>query len=254
MTPLSDHNKKDMFYHKLIAKEYDDVVVAPRIILNDITYSKFCRHIINFTRNSALDLGCGSGHATLRFSEYFDTVLAVDHSSEMLEVAKENIKAAKILNCEFICDDAFSFLEKTSRRFDAIFCIGFIHHLLPSTHTRLLQKLDELLNPGGVLFISEPIKIPKNDIPEKISSWNAAAPVLNYSCQAVEPDEDHVDEDILLRIIRGLNYTVVKKTYHWEIFPHTLNPSFLEKLKMRLLNWKFGATGNVLSILVRKDI
>ena len=90
---LSTHNIKDIEYHRLIAKEYDAVVVSPRVTLNDVTLSKFIRHLQN--GKIMLDLGCGTGHATLRFSHLYDKCIAVDHSPEMLDVAKKNIQSAQ---------------------------------------------------------------------------------------------------------------------------------------------------------------
>ena len=199
------HNIKDIEYHKLIAKEYDAVVVSPRITLNDVTLSKFKRHLRRGKK--MLDLGCGTGHATLRFSHMYEKCISVDHSPEMLDVAKQNIQSANIHNVEFICDDVFDYISKC-QKVDAIFCIGFIHHLLPSSHHELVLRLEKLLNPGGTLFISEPRKMSNALVPQKISDWNASsiAPSLHYSCDAKEPDEEHVDENELLVILKKFNY------------------------------------------------
>lgn len=249
---LSTHNIKDIEYHKLIAKEYDAVVVSPRVTLNDVALSKFIRHLK--PGKVMLDLGCGTGHATLRFSHLYDKCIAVDHSPEMLDVAKKNIQSANIQNVEFICDDVFDYISRC-QKVDAIFCIGFIHHLLPSTHHELVLRLEKLLNPGGTLFISEPRKILNTSVPQKISEWNSSsiAPNLHYSCDAQEPDEEHIDENELLAILKKFNLNAIKKTHHWEIFPRTLSPSFIEKLNMKYLNWRYGNTGNVLSVLLKKS-
>ena len=117
-----------------------------------------------------------------------------------------------------------------------------------------MLRLEKLLNPGGTLFISEPRKMSNALVPQKISDWNASsiAPSLHYSCDAKEPDEEHVDENELLVILKKFNLNTIKKTYHWEIFPRTPRPSFVEKLNMRYLNWRHGDAGNVLSILLKK--
>jgi len=250
---LLKHNTKDIDYHRLIAEEYDEIVVSPRVTLNDITLNKFTNHLNK--GNLMLDLGCGTGHATLRFSRYYKSCIAVDHSLEMLEMAKRNAENQNIHNVKFIRSDVFDYISNCEK-FDAVFCIGFLHHLLPSTHNQLISKLKKILNPGGTLFISEPRKMGAYSVPEKISEWNESsiAPRLQYSCDAIEPDEEHIDENELLTILKNFDFSVVKKSYHWEIFPQTSKPSFIEKLKMKALNWQYGSTGNVLSILVKNQL
>ena len=124
----SQHAQKDILYHEVIASEYDSVVVAPRAVVNDFVFS-LCDAFIHPGR-TMLDLGCGTGHASLRFGKMFQSVVAVDHSHAMLQVARQNLHTVGINHVEIIQQDVLSFLRsRHSLSADAIFCIGFFHHL-----------------------------------------------------------------------------------------------------------------------------
>jgi len=69
------------------------------------------KDILNVVKKM-LDLGCGTGHATLRFFNMYDKCISVDHSPEMLDLAKQNIQSANIHNVEFICEDVFDYISK----------------------------------------------------------------------------------------------------------------------------------------------
>ncbi len=99
-----------------------------------------------------LDVGCGPGNSTRVLAERFPgaRILGIDSSSEMVDAARERHPALQFELC-----DAAKGLDSLGMQFDVIFsnaCIQWI-----PDHPALLQKMMDLLNPGGVLAIQTPM-------------------------------------------------------------------------------------------------
>ena len=218
------HAQKDILYHNTIATQYDAVVVSPRRIVNDAIFSACAEQIS--PGGVMLDLGCGTGHATLRFGRMFQSIVAVDHSNAMQNEAKRNFGLAGIRNVETVNEDVLTFLRKRAKcSADAIFCVGFLHHLTEDDIAGVISEASRILEPGGVLLVSEPRRVDANSTPREIVDWNSRSIVarLNYSHPAqVVPEEAPIDDEAVLAMIRENSLVVDQKYCHWEIFPHAL--------------------------------
>ncbi len=87
-----------------------------------------------------LDLGCGTGHLTARIAESGATVVGLDHSAEMLELAR-----AAFPQLEFVQGDArdCTFAEP----FDAVFSNAVLHWVRPPE--AVVRRVRDVLRPGG---------------------------------------------------------------------------------------------------------
>ena len=109
-------------------------------------------------RFRALDIGCGTGGLAFELSKHFQSVLAIDISAPMLEIARRKHNAS---NIEYQLLDANGL--NTSLKFDYIVSQNTFHHLsdVPAT----LGILRNALNPDGKLVITdcicETLKVPK---------------------------------------------------------------------------------------------
>lgn len=104
-------------------------------------------------RINVLDVGCGSGrffHALSGVKE----LTGLDISRNMLEVAKHPLKGGEldVQKLKLVEGDCFSILLPTNS-FDFIYAIGVFGHPIP-LDTRVINKLYELLAPGGTLFLT----------------------------------------------------------------------------------------------------
>jgi release factor glutamine methyltransferase len=123
-------------------------------------------------RGSILEIGCGSGIASLSAAAAGrkNRVLGVDINPEAVECAKKNAKANKIKNARFAVSDLFSKVPKT--KFDAIL---FNPPYLPTDETewmagpinaafdggkdgrkvveKFLARFESYLKPGGTLLL-----------------------------------------------------------------------------------------------------
>jgi len=97
-----------------------------------------------------LDFACGSGSITCEIADHVEEIHAIDSSLGMIELAKRRGTELGIENLNFtqstIFNDGF---KKES--FDAILAFNILH--LVEDQEKVIQKINELLKPGG-LFIS----------------------------------------------------------------------------------------------------
>jgi len=249
---MSNHFEKDYQYHQVIAREYDDVVVAPRVVTNDYLYSRFSPLVKPGER--MLDLACGTGHMTLRFGGRFREVVAIDHSDAMLERAREKAAAAGMSNVDFRQGNIFEFQAAAAAdSFDLVCCTGFLHHLLPAQIPETAAQLFPHIRKGGLIMTSEPIKA--DAPPSVIRKWNEKSVMtsLNYSVHAEAPDEEAIELGVLVGALAGAGFCVEKTYRNWEIYPKNMPPGAWDRIAIITLNLLYGKNGNVFTIAARKD-
>lgn len=105
---------------------------------------------------TALDLGCGTGVVSIALAERGFTVFGVDHSPEMLEIARHKAREAGLAgSCSFEQGDVRR-LRFADGEFGIVTCQGLLHHL-EDMHV-CLTELERVLQPGGRFYISEPCR------------------------------------------------------------------------------------------------
>ena len=101
---------------------------------------------------SVLDLFAGSGAMGIEaVSRYCDYCVFVENNLSALEIIHKNTEKAKISdNIKIICDNALSYLSKTTDTFDIIFLDPpYNKGFMEPTFSLIAER--KLLNPGGVL-------------------------------------------------------------------------------------------------------
>lgn len=98
---------------------------------------------------TVLDLGCGSGFPiTLQLIAENLNVYAIDAAPSMVQAFRENFPAIPVV-CEAAEDSTFF-----RRSFDAVLSVGLIFLLSPSTQRGLLQRIADVIEPGGRLLFT----------------------------------------------------------------------------------------------------
>lgn len=122
-----------------VAEEYDFVSA----LLND--YS-FFESNLSSKKGRALDIGCGSGLLVEKLARYYDEVVGIDISNQMLELAKSKRQLTNTLYLNMNAEH-MDFNEK----FDLIVSRTTFHHLsdIPS----VIEKMISLLNEDGKIVI-----------------------------------------------------------------------------------------------------
>ncbi|WP_377890650.1 class I SAM-dependent methyltransferase [Alkalihalobacillus sp. R86527] len=139
-----------------MANRYD---TEERIELANIIVKEVKAELQHSTTKSLLDYGSGTGLISLELAELVDSILLVDSSKQMLEVAEAKISRKGILNSSVLYSD---FTQETPELKSDIIIMSLVLLHIPDT-TKILQELFTILNDGGKLMI---IDFDKN---EKIS-------------------------------------------------------------------------------------
>lgn len=104
---------------------------------------------------NVLDIACGEGLGTNLLARWgAKTVTGVDISEAAIAGATERAALEKRIDINFVCQDAYEFLEQQKTLFDVIVCVETIEHL-PDPQ-RFLQLCKEQLTPDGILLVSCP--------------------------------------------------------------------------------------------------
>lgn len=129
-----------------IAKKYDS---KKQIELADIIIEEIRPKLQDSKRKTLIDYGSGTGLIGLKLTDLVDTLVLVDSSKQMLELAEEKISRMEIPNANVLCSD---FTKETPDFKADIILVSLVLLHIPDTK-EILQKLFNVLNNGGELII-----------------------------------------------------------------------------------------------------
>jgi SAM-dependent methyltransferase len=107
------------------------------------------RHLPEGGPSTILDLGCGPGRDLMVFKSLGHTAVGLDGSENFVAMAREH-SACEVLHQDFLALD----LEK--ERFHGVFANAVLFHVPSQELLRVLRQLWQTLQPGGILFSSNP--------------------------------------------------------------------------------------------------
>ena len=147
--------QQDIAFHRETAAAYDDEITAEYGIYHEYSLAPFVEKLARERPNGrVLDLGCGTGAVTLRLAERGLRVNGVDHSPEMLELARAKAAERGLAGRIELETGDVRELRFGDAEFDGVTCQGLLHHL--EDIDPCLGELTRVLNPGGRFYISEP--------------------------------------------------------------------------------------------------
>ncbi len=129
-----------------MAKRYD---TEERIELAKVVVKEVRLELRNSKSESLIDYGSGTGLVSLELIDLVDSVLLVDSSQQMLEVATAKIANKGITNAKVRYSDFTQ--EATELKADIVLMSLVLLHI-PDTE-KILQGLFNILNKGGKLII-----------------------------------------------------------------------------------------------------
>ncbi|MFE7062877.1 class I SAM-dependent methyltransferase [Sutcliffiella sp. NPDC057660] len=136
-----------------MAKRYD---TEERMELAKVIVKEVRPELQNSLSKSLIDYGSGTGLVSLELSDLVDSILLVDSSEQMLEVAKAKISHRGITNSKVLYSD---FTKETPELRADIVLLSLVLLHIPDTD-KILQELFNILNDDGKLII---IDFDKND-------------------------------------------------------------------------------------------
>ena len=107
-----------------------------------------------------LDAACGIGHNTKLLSEEISnsTIYGIDMDENSIKLANKYNKSENIIyKLEDLFNSSFDF------KFDYIFFLEILEHIKSENHYTIIDKLLNLLNDDGYLFISTPNELDNPD-------------------------------------------------------------------------------------------
>jgi ubiquinone/menaquinone biosynthesis C-methylase UbiE len=136
-----------------MAKRYD---TEERMELAKVIVKEVRPKLQNSRSKSLIDYGSGTGLISLELSDLVDSILLVDSSKQMLEVAKAKISHKGITNSKVLYSD---FTQETPELKADIVLMSLVLLHIPDTK-QILKELFKIINDGGKLII---IDFDKND-------------------------------------------------------------------------------------------
>jgi ubiquinone/menaquinone biosynthesis C-methylase UbiE len=119
-------------------------------------YKVWAETIIRYSHpcHRVLDVGCGSGVFSLLAAEHNLTVLSADASAQMLRLCQLKQERQNLRNLSFLQVRIEQLEPADLGRFDLILCSSVLEYV--DDLWASIQRLNELLAPGGVLLLSLP--------------------------------------------------------------------------------------------------
>lgn len=142
-------NKSEKFWDKM-ANNYD-----PEEKKDEQTYIKIIEKTKQYLKISdiVLDYGCGTGLISNEIADNVKVIHAIDTSSKMIEIAKRKADGRKIENIDY--EHSTIFDERYKKGSFDVILVFYILHLLEDT-PKVMQRINELLKPGGLIISATP--------------------------------------------------------------------------------------------------
>lgn len=97
-----------------------------------------------------LDLGCGDGRLSLRFSDWFEKIVGLDTEPEMIQEAERISKEVRVKNAEWFIGDLEKYKSKYNTTFRFVTIAKAFHWM---DRPRVLESLYEMITVGGGIAI-----------------------------------------------------------------------------------------------------
>jgi 2-polyprenyl-3-methyl-5-hydroxy-6-metoxy-1,4-benzoquinol methylase len=116
------------------------------------------KHILpHIKANTLLDIGCGTGSATLQIAENNPqaTVQGIDNSEALVKQCRFNSEVLRITNANFITASAEA-LPYRDNTFEVVTCLFSLHHI--DRMDTALQEMHRVIKEGGRIITADPLE------------------------------------------------------------------------------------------------
>ncbi|MBN3563001.1 class I SAM-dependent methyltransferase [Aliamphritea spongicola] len=147
-------------YYKNRATEFDEIYTRPE-------RQQDIQQLTAFLKNSlagkhVLEIACGTGFWTQKYSTDAASVLATDYNEAVLQVARS--KDYSNPNIEFVADDAYS-LSNVSQKANACYAGFWLSHVEKNKLSPFIQTLHKNLEPGSTVIFADNLYVEGNSTP-----------------------------------------------------------------------------------------
>lgn len=169
-----EENKSSRFWDKR-SKVFDEQVLS----VYENAYKKTIKRSIPFLKpeDTMLEIGCGTGNATIPLSQYVKKITAIDISEEMMLKAAEKVKEEGRENITFRQKDLLE-LDIEPESYDVVAAYNVLLYM--KNQEKVLEKIYDILKPGGV-FLSATDCLGRNLSKESVRKfWKSKLHLMPY--------------------------------------------------------------------------
>lgn len=169
-----EENKSSRFWDKR-SKVFDEQVLS----VYENAYKKTIKRAIPFLKpeDTMLEIGCGTGNATIPLSQYVKKITAIDISEEMMLKAAEKAKEEGRENITFRQKDLLE-LDIEQESYDVVAAYNVLLYM--KNQEKVLEKIYDILKPGGV-FLSATDCLGRNLSKESVRKfWKSKLHLMPY--------------------------------------------------------------------------
>jgi ubiquinone/menaquinone biosynthesis C-methylase UbiE len=123
-----------------------------------------------FSGRAALDFGCGAGRLTQALGAHFKKVTGVDISGHMVDLARGHNAREGV---DFIHNPGPDLRLFPDNSFSLVYSRITLQHIAPRYTRRYLREFIRVLEPGGIVSVQIPERVPAGDPPDRLrfSAW-----------------------------------------------------------------------------------
>ena len=152
------------------AETYDDQHQKYRNYENEFKGMLDFLELRNTKDKIVVDLGCGTGSASILAADLFKTVYAVDVSEPMIEKAKEKLHGA-FHNLIFVHAGFLSY-DHQGESADLVMTKAALHHIPDFWKQIALLRINGMLKMGGQLYLHDVVfQFDPQEYADRIRSW-----------------------------------------------------------------------------------
>lgn len=118
---------------------------------------------------SALDFGCGPGRLVYALAQYFESVVGIDASETMIDVARKNLEGTANAEVRLVKDPSLSLVSTGS--IDFIYSNYVLQHIKPRYVPEYLASFARITAPDGVISFHLPLPRARVDFKTTLRAW-----------------------------------------------------------------------------------
>ena len=246
---MGSHEKSDVAYHRARAATYDRDITADYGVYDDLVLPWVFDHISASPGTRALDLGCGTGSLTVLLARHGLTVEALDHSPDMLAVARDKAAAEGLSGSVTFSEGDIRSIPLPDASFDIVTCQRVLHHV-PEADV-VISEVARVLKPGGVFYLSDQVLDEAPLVARLKSLWRTVSRKQPDDRDAfLREHEVHWRPDELLALLEDRGFTYERRSFG-HIGLQTAVPPRVRRRLIWLLSfpWRRGDMLFVLAVL-----